>query len=83
MGWIILSSISGAIVAYAVTKVMCIKFLSELETVEKKHREELLFDMQRTSGCNERRTKMQITSIVISLIAIAISVGVLVYIHRI
>ena len=26
MGWIILSSISGAIVAYAVTKVMCIKF---------------------------------------------------------
>lgn len=42
MGWIILSSISGAIVAYAVTKVMCIKFLGELETVEKKHREELL-----------------------------------------
>ena len=42
MGWIILSSISGAIVAYAVTKVMCIKFLSELETIEKKHCEELL-----------------------------------------
>lgn len=42
MGGIILSSISGAIVAYAVTKVMCIKFLSELETIEKKHREELL-----------------------------------------
>lgn len=48
MGWIILSSISGAIVAYAVTKVMCIKFLSELETVEKKHCEELL------SICKER-----------------------------
>ena len=48
MGWIILSSISGAIVAYAVTKVMYIKFLSELETVEKKHREELL------SICKER-----------------------------
>lgn len=42
MSWIILSSISGAIVAYAVTKVMCIKFLSELKTIEKKHREELL-----------------------------------------
>ena len=39
MSWIILSSISGAIVAYAVTKVMCIKFLSELKTIEKKHRE--------------------------------------------
>lgn len=42
MRWIILSSASGAITAYIVTKVICIKFLGELEKIEKKHRKELL-----------------------------------------
>ena len=33
MRWIILSSASGAITAYIVTKVICIKFLGELEKI--------------------------------------------------
>ena len=31
-----------AITAYIVTKVICIKFLGELEKIEKEHRKELL-----------------------------------------
>ena len=38
MRWIILSSASGAITAYIVTKVICIKFLGELEKIEKKNK---------------------------------------------